>query len=88
MVLGLSTKAGHNLLTLRWIIDKIVAKKHTVTRFGPTTVRVDDPISTSINHWRGWSCPMESEAIAKSVVKVTKNPLDQSKVRNSRVMLV
>jgi hypothetical protein len=31
---------------------------------------------------------MESEAIAKSVVKVTKNPLDQSKVRNSRVMLV
>lgn len=48
-IVNLSNGVGHNLLTLRRPIDKIIVQKHTITRFRLASVRTANPIRISIN---------------------------------------
>jgi hypothetical protein len=79
-VLGLSTGARDDGLTLGGPRDEVGAQEHGVTGGGPARVGIANPVSVGVDHElrrRGWS---EKEAVVEGAAEVAQNPLERGEM--------
>jgi hypothetical protein len=73
---------------LRGPRNEVVAKEHNIARGGLASVRTTSPISIGIDNKISRNRWSQQEAKVESALNITKNPLQGSKMRLTRVVHV